>query len=158
MGGRSGGGGVVSTLGQVMARPRRYGEGRGYAARVSSAGQGGEPQTPDALGADGGDGDRQFPDVLGDHEVGGRVVRGGAQRAIGFVAANLLTLAGAVILTRYLGVDDFGRFGTVMALLAIVQGIADAGLTMTGSRELALTDDRVAVASCWPTCSGCASS
>ena len=93
------------------------------------------------MSAPGPDGESQTPGVLGDDAVGGRVVRGGAQRAIGFVIANLLTLAGAVILTRHLGVEDFGRFGTVMALLAVVQGIADAGLTMTGSRELALQDE-----------------
>jgi O-antigen/teichoic acid export membrane protein len=47
-------------------------------------------------------------------------------------------MVGAVLLLRHLGVDDFGRYGTVMALLGIVQGISDAGLTMTGSRELAV--------------------
>lgn len=79
--------------------------------------------------------------LLGGEGVGGRVVLGGAQRAAGFVVANLMTLGGAVILTRHLGVDDFGYFGTVMALLAVVQGIADAGLTMTGTRELSLVDE-----------------
>lgn len=88
------------------------------------------------------DGESQTADVLSGAGIGGRVVRGGTQRAAGFVAANLITLIGAVLLTRHLGVEDFGRFGTVMALLAIVQGVADAGLTMTGSRELALIDDR----------------
>jgi O-antigen/teichoic acid export membrane protein len=84
------------------------------------------------------DADLRAPDVLGGDDVGDRVVRGGAQRAAGFVVTNLLTAAGAVLLLRYLGVADFGRFGTVMALLAVVQGISDAGLTLTGSRELAV--------------------
>ncbi len=57
-------------------------------------------------------------DVLAGEDVAHRVVRGGAQRAIGFVATNLLTAAGAVVLLRYLGVADFGRYGTVMALVA----------------------------------------
>ncbi len=78
---------------------------------------------------------------LGGDDVGARVVRGGAQRTAGFVLTNLLTAAGAILLLRHLGVEDFGRFGTVMALLAIVQGISDAGLSMTGARELALIDD-----------------
>lgn len=77
-------------------------------------------------------------EVLAAADVGQRVVRGGAARAAGFVATNLLTAAGAVLLLRALGVDDFGRFGTVMALIAIIQGISEAGLTLTGSRELAV--------------------
>src|SRR4051812_32236301 len=79
--------------------------------------------------------------VLADEHVGRRVVHGGAQRALGFVLANLLTVAGAVVLLRYLGVSEFGRYGTVMALLAVVQGVSDAGLTVTGTRQLAFVDD-----------------
>ena len=79
--------------------------------------------------------------VLDDEHVGRRVVHGGAQRAAGFAASNLLTVVGAVVLLRYLGVAEFGRYGTVMALLAVVQGISDAGLTVTGTRELAVVDD-----------------
>jgi O-antigen/teichoic acid export membrane protein len=56
------------------------------------------------------------------------------------VVANLATILGAVVLLRYLGVEDFGRYGTVLALVGIVQGISDAGLTATGTRELALCD------------------
>jgi GT2 family glycosyltransferase/O-antigen/teichoic acid export membrane protein len=80
------------------------------------------------------------PDVLSDEQVGQRVILGGAQRAAAFVAANLLTVAGAVVLLRYLGVGDFGRYGTVLALVGVVQGISDAGLTATGTRELALCE------------------
>jgi hypothetical protein len=43
-----------------------------------------------------------------------------------------------VLRLRYLGVDGYGRYGTVMALLAIVQGVTDAGLSLTGSRELSI--------------------
>lgn len=84
-------------------------------------------------------------DALSDQDVGVRVVRGGLQRSIGFLLTNLLSVAGAVVLLRYLGVEDFGRFGTVMALVNIVYGISDAGLTLTGARELAVRreqDDR----------------
>jgi len=71
--------------------------------------------------------------------VGRRVVRGGAVRVVGFVAGNLFAAAGAVVVLRYLGVAEFGRYGTVLALVAIVQGITDAGLSVTGTREVALT-------------------
>jgi GT2 family glycosyltransferase/O-antigen/teichoic acid export membrane protein len=77
-------------------------------------------------------------DVLTDAQVGERVILGGVQRAAAFVVANLVTVVGAVVLLRYLGLQDFGRYGTVLALIGVVQGISDAGLTATGSRELAL--------------------
>ena len=79
-------------------------------------------------------------DVLRDEHTGLRVVRGAAARIIGFGIANLLAAIGSVFLLRYLGVVDFGRYGTVMALMAIVNVLTDAGLTITGSRELALRD------------------
>ncbi len=78
------------------------------------------------------------PGAVPDADVGSRVVQGGFQRSAGFVATNLLSVAGAVLLLRYLGLDDFGRFGVVMALVNVVYGISDAGLSLTGSRELAI--------------------
>jgi O-antigen/teichoic acid export membrane protein len=44
----------------------------------------------------------------------------------------------AALLLRYLGVEDFGRYATVMALVGIVAGVTDAGLTAVGSREMAV--------------------
>ena len=77
-------------------------------------------------------------DVLSGDDVSRRVVRGGAIRFVGFALVNLLGVVSALILLRHLGVVDFGRYGTVMALIAIASGLADAGLTVVGSRELAL--------------------
>jgi O-antigen/teichoic acid export membrane protein len=91
--------------------------------------------------ASGASATRRGTDVLSDEFVGPRVVKGGAQRTIGFLISNLLTAAGAVVLLRYLGVVEFGRFGTVMALLALVQGVTDAGLGITASRELSVLSD-----------------
>ena len=51
---------------------------------------------------------------------------------------NLLGVASSLILLRHLGVVDYGRYGTVLALIAIASGLADAGMTVVGSRELAL--------------------
>jgi O-antigen/teichoic acid export membrane protein len=65
-------------------------------------------------------------------------VRGGAVRLVGFGLVNLLGVVSSLILLRYLGVVDYGRYGTVLALIAIASGLADAGLTVVGSRELAL--------------------
>ena len=77
-------------------------------------------------------------DVLSGPDIADRVVRGGALRAVGFGVVNLLGVVSSVVLLRHLGVADFGRYGTVIALVAIASGLADAGLNMTGSRELAL--------------------
>jgi O-antigen/teichoic acid export membrane protein len=77
-------------------------------------------------------------DVLREGEAGPRVIRGAAMRAFGYLAGVLLMAAASVFLLRYLGVVDFGRYATVMSLIAIVSGITDAGLTAVANRELAL--------------------
>ena len=77
-------------------------------------------------------------DVLAGRDVGTRVVRGGALRVAAFGGGNLLMAVASLFLLRYLGPVDFGRYGTVMALVAIVAGITDAGLTITGTRELSV--------------------
>jgi O-antigen/teichoic acid export membrane protein len=77
-------------------------------------------------------------DVLRTSDAGGRLIRGGAIRAAGYGVGLLVGSATAVLLLRYLGVEDFGRYTTVMALIGIVAGITDAGLTAVGSREMAV--------------------
>ncbi len=77
-------------------------------------------------------------DLLRTPEAGGRVVRGGLIRGVGYGVGTALGLATAVLLLRHLGVDDFGRFATVTAVLGIVAGVTDAGLTAVGSRELSV--------------------
>ena len=77
-------------------------------------------------------------DVLGGQDVSRRVVRGGTVRFVGYGVVNLMGVASSALLLRHLGVVDYGRYGTVLSLIAIVSGLADAGLTVIGSRELAL--------------------
>jgi O-antigen/teichoic acid export membrane protein len=77
-------------------------------------------------------------DLLSTAEAGGRVVRGAAVRAAGYAAGTLFGAVGSFFLLRHLGVSDFGRYATVTALLGVVAGISDGGLTAVGSRELAL--------------------
>ena len=77
-------------------------------------------------------------DLLRTPEAGGRVVRGGLIRGVGFAISTALGLATAILLLRHLGVIDFGRYATVMAVLGIVGGITDAGLTAVGSREISV--------------------
>src|SRR6185437_5515852 len=79
-------------------------------------------------------------DLLRSAEAGPRVVRGGALRGIGYVAGLMLVAGGSVLLLRYLGVADFGRYVTVTALIGIVSEVTDAGLTLIGARELSIAD------------------
>jgi O-antigen/teichoic acid export membrane protein len=69
------------------------------------------------------------------------VVRGSAIRAAGYGAGLVIGVAVSILLLRYLGVVDFGRYVTVVALLGIVSAIADGGLTAVGARELAVRPD-----------------
>ena len=66
------------------------------------------------------------------------MIRGGALRGTGYAAGILLGAGTSVLLLRHLGVEDFGRYGIVIALLGIVSAVTDAGLTAVGSRELAI--------------------
>ena len=76
-------------------------------------------------------------DVLRSPSAGGKVIRGGALRAVGYGAAVVVGTATAALLLRHLGVDDFGRYVTVTALLGIVAALTDSGLTAVGNREMA---------------------
>jgi O-antigen/teichoic acid export membrane protein len=77
-------------------------------------------------------------DVLRTSEAGGKVIRGGALRAAGYATGILFGAGTSVLLLRHLGVEDFGRYGVVVALIGIVSAVTDAGLTAVGSRELAI--------------------
>lgn len=77
-------------------------------------------------------------DVLRTGEAGGRVIRGGMLRGAGYASGIVLGAAISVLLLRHLGVEDFGRYAIVVALIGIVSAVTDAGLTAVGSRELAL--------------------
>jgi O-antigen/teichoic acid export membrane protein len=70
-------------------------------------------------------------------EAGAKAIHGGLIRGSGYAAGVALTAAASVLLLRYLGVVEFGRYVTVMSLIAVVSGIADAGLTAVANRELA---------------------
>lgn len=81
-------------------------------------------------------------DVLTSAEAGGKVIRGSALRVGGLASGIVVGLATATLLLRHLGVAESGRYVTVLALVAIAASVADAGLNITGSRELALREPR----------------
>lgn len=80
------------------------------------------------------------PDVLASPEAGRLAIRGGVLRVGGYVGGIALALVSTPLLARHLGVEDFGRYVTVLSLIAIVALISDAGLTVVGLREYAARD------------------
>jgi O-antigen/teichoic acid export membrane protein len=63
-------------------------------------------------------------------------------RVAGYAAGMLLTLASAPLMIRHLGVDDYGRFATITALIAVVAGFTEAGLATIALREYAARSGR----------------
>lgn len=76
-------------------------------------------------------------DVLTSSEAGGKVIRGSFMRVAANVLGLVLGLLTATLLLRHLGVEDAGRYVTVLSLVGIAVSIVDTGLNATASSELA---------------------
>ena len=79
-------------------------------------------------------------DILDTRAAGGMIVRGGAIRAAGFAAGSALSVVAAAIVTRELGEAGYGRFITVISLIAVVGSLSEAGMTNLGVREYAIRE------------------
>ncbi|HZV72225.1 MAG TPA: oligosaccharide flippase family protein [Conexibacter sp.] len=66
--------------------------------------------------------------------AGDKAIRGGILRVAGYGAGLVLTAVASIFLLRHLGVVRFGQYTTVIAIVTIVQGMTDAGLTVVGQR------------------------
>jgi O-antigen/teichoic acid export membrane protein len=69
------------------------------------------------------------------------VIRGGALRVGGYGAGLAATALASIFLLRHLGVEGFGRFMTVVALLGILTVVVEAGLGIAGQRAYVREDD-----------------
>ena len=76
-------------------------------------------------------------DVLDSRQAGPLVIRGSAMRLVAYGLGSLMALVSAAFLTRFLGPGDFGRYGTVFALVTIISALSEAGMTTLGVREFA---------------------
>lgn len=77
-------------------------------------------------------------DVLRSAGAGKKVIHGSALR-LGANLANLVfSLATATLLLRHLGVEESGRYVTVMSLVGIAMAIVDQGLNVSASKDLTL--------------------
>jgi O-antigen/teichoic acid export membrane protein len=80
---------------------------------------------------------REPTDILDTAEAGGRAIRGGGLRAAGYVAGTVLSLISVPLVVRHLGLADFGRYTTVVSLVAVVAGVTEAGIGAVAVREYA---------------------
>ena len=77
-------------------------------------------------------------DFLTQPGAGPAAVRGGALRVAGYFGGVVLGVGSSALLFRELGVVDTGRYVTILSFVTIVGGLADAGLTAFGMRELSV--------------------
>lgn len=78
---------------------------------------------------------------LDSEEAGRTALKGSALRTGAYVVGLMLSLISAPLLTRHLGVVDFGRYVTVMALVTIVAGFTEGGLNSIVLRGFSQLDD-----------------
>ena len=74
-------------------------------------------------------------DILDTGEAGGQFIRGGISLTAAYVVNLLLSLAAVPLVIRHLGPVNYARFATVTAIIFIVAGFTEAGLTSLGVRE-----------------------
>lgn len=79
-------------------------------------------------------------DALTAPDAGNRAIRGGVVRVAGYGGGLVLTAIASVFLLRHLGVVRFGQYTTVIAIVTVVQGVTDAGLTVVGQRAYVHAD------------------
>jgi O-antigen/teichoic acid export membrane protein len=77
----------------------------------------------------------QPEDVLDTGAAGGRAIRGGAMYTGTYVLGLLLSIASVPFMIRHLGVVDYGYYVAVSAIVFIIGGFTEAGLTNLGIRE-----------------------
>jgi O-antigen/teichoic acid export membrane protein len=78
------------------------------------------------------------PDLLDTPAAGPAAVRGGVLQTLSWFGGTVVGVASGAILVRHLGVIETGRYTVAVALIAIVSGVTDLGLTAVSIRELSI--------------------
>ncbi len=78
--------------------------------------------------------------ILDQPTAGGRVIRGTLLRVTAYGGGVALGVVAAALLTRHLGASDFGRYITVVSVIAVAAGLSDAGLLNVGIREYSVRE------------------
>ncbi len=74
-------------------------------------------------------------DILDSGEAGAQFIRGGLSLTAAYFVNLLLSLAAVPLVIRHLGPAGYGHFAAVTAIIFIVAGFTEAGLTSLGVRE-----------------------
>jgi O-antigen/teichoic acid export membrane protein len=78
-------------------------------------------------------------DILRSAGAGKKVIHGSALRLGANLASLVFALATATLLLRHLGVEESGRYVTVMSLAGIALAIVDQGLNVSASKDLTMS-------------------
>jgi O-antigen/teichoic acid export membrane protein len=81
-------------------------------------------------------------EVVDSNDAGAIFIRGGMFRLVSFGASLLLSIAAVPLVTRHLGPVGYGYFGTVSALVFIIAGFTEGGLTTLAIREYTDTPEQ----------------
>ena len=81
------------------------------------------------------------PDLLDSPEAGGTAIRGVLVRTVLFGAGLVVSLIAVPFLVRHLGPVDYGYYVTVTAIVFIIAGVTEGGLTTLGIRHYAAGTD-----------------
>lgn len=84
------------------------------------------------------------PELIDTAAAGPAAMRGGLLRTASFAASLMIGIASAPLLVRHLGGVEFGRYSTALAVVAIVAGLTEGGVTTVALRELSATKDPAA--------------
>jgi O-antigen/teichoic acid export membrane protein len=83
--------------------------------------------------------DQEKVDLVGSEAAGPAALRGSVLLGGGYATTIALSLISAPLLIRHLGIADFGRYATVVALVTILNALTDAGLFNIALREWSAT-------------------
>lgn len=75
------------------------------------------------------------PDLLDSPEAGGTAIRGTVLRTAFFGAGLLVSLVSVPFLVRHLGPVEYGYYVTVSAIVFVIAGVTEGGLTTLGVRH-----------------------
>jgi O-antigen/teichoic acid export membrane protein len=78
--------------------------------------------------------------VLDEPTAGGKIIRGGLLRTLAYGAGVALGIVSAALMTRHLGVEDFGRYVTVFAIVTVAASLSEVGMSNIGIREYSVRE------------------
>jgi len=83
-------------------------------------------------------------DLVDSSAAGPAAMRGGFLRSASFAGSLMVGVVSAPLLVRHFGAVEFGRYSTALALIAIVSGLTEGGVSTVALRELSTTKDAAA--------------